>query len=148
MFEQFLKQLEKLKMDDRPIWGKMTAQHMIEHLILAMKMSTGKINLECYSPPEKIPALKRFLMSSRSLPKLFENPAIGKRLLDLEYESLDEAKVKLKEEINSYNSYFMNYPDAKTINATFGSLNKKEWDIFHRKHFEHHLSQFGLIESK
>jgi len=59
-------------------------------------MSTGKIKLECFNPPEKLPTLKRFLMSSRPLPKLFVNPAIGENLLLLEYTSLEESKKILK----------------------------------------------------
>jgi oxepin-CoA hydrolase/3-oxo-5,6-dehydrosuberyl-CoA semialdehyde dehydrogenase len=146
--KEYLKLLEKLSENMKPLWGKMTAQHMVEHLILAVKMSNGKTNLECFNPPEKIPALKRFLMSSRALPKLFENPALGKGLVELEFNSLIEAKEKLKEEIENHNSFFKNNPDSKTVNVTFGKLNKKEWDVFHKKHFKHHLSQFGLIESK
>jgi hypothetical protein len=148
MFNQFLKQLEILKKDDKALWGKMTPQHMVEHLILAVKMSNGKLNLECSNPAEKIPALKRFLMSSRPLPKLFINPVIGAELCPLEYSSLGEAKERLKEEIDNYDSFFQNNPNAKTMNVTFGELNKEEWDVFHKKHFEHHLSQFGLMESK
>jgi oxepin-CoA hydrolase/3-oxo-5,6-dehydrosuberyl-CoA semialdehyde dehydrogenase len=148
MFKQFLKQLDTLKSDDNPLWGKMTAQHMVEHLILAVKMSNGKFKLECFNPPEKIPTLKRLLMSNRPLPKLFENPALSKRLQSLEYKSLDEAIEKLREEIDNYYSFFKNNPDVKTINVTFGELNKEEWDVFHKKHFEHHLSQFDLTESK
>ena len=148
MLNHFLNQLGFLKKDDKPLWGKMTPQHMVEHLILAMKMSAGKIKLECFNPPEKIPALKRFLMSNRPLPKLFINPVIGSELLPLEYSSLGEAKEALKEEIENYHYFFKSNPNSKTVNVTFGELNKEEWDVFHRKHFEHHLSQFCLIESK
>jgi len=148
MFNQFLKQIEILKKDDKALWGKMTPQHMVEHLILAVKMSNGKLNLECFNPAEKIPALKRFLMSSRPLPKLFINPVIGAELFPLENSSLGEAKEKLKEEIDNYDSFFQNNTNEKTMNVTFGELNKEEWDVFHKKHFEHHLSQFGLMESK
>ncbi len=148
MFNNYLKLLDALKKGDIPLWGKMTAQHMVEHLILAVKMSNGKLSLKCFNPPEKIPALKRFLMSNRSLPKLFINPVIGEDLLPLEYASLDKAKEILIEEVSNYLKYFENNPEAKTVNVTFGELNKDEWDVFHEKHFEHHLSQFGLIESK
>jgi hypothetical protein len=145
---EYLDILKNLAKDAKPLWGKMTPQHMIEHLILAVKMSNGKLNLECFNPAEKIPALKRFLMSSRPLPKLFENPALGKGLHPLEYKSLYEAIEKLKEEVENYYSFFNSNPDAKTMNVTFGKLNKEEWDVFHKKHFEHHLSQFDLTESK
>jgi oxepin-CoA hydrolase/3-oxo-5,6-dehydrosuberyl-CoA semialdehyde dehydrogenase len=126
----------------------MTAQHMVEHLILAVQMSNGKLKLECFNPPEKLPTLKRFLLSSRPLPKMFENPALGKGLQSLKYKSLYEAIEKLKEEVENYYSFFNRNPDAKTMNVTFGELNKYKWDVFHKKHFEHHLSQFNLTESK
>lgn len=144
MLKNFLTALTKLSKDEKPVWGKMSPQHMVEHLILSVQMSNGKLNLDCFNPPEKIPALKRFLMGSRPLPKLFINPAVGKDLRPLEYSSLEEAKNKLKEEIDDYKKFFENNPTAKTVNVTFGELNKEEWDVFHRKHFEHHLSQFGL----
>jgi hypothetical protein len=139
--------LNKLKPDQKPLWGKMTPQHMVEHLVLAVKMSNGKLSLKCFNPPEKIPALKRFLLSEKPLPKLFENPALGKEPPDLEFNSLDEAKERLKLEIDEYHSYFKKNPDSKTVNVTFGELNKDEWDVFHHKHFKHHLSQFGLTYS-
>lgn len=141
---EIIESLNKLTPNQKPLWGKMTPQHMVEHLVLAVKMSNGKLSMKCFNPPEKIPALKRFLLSSKPLPKLFENPALGKGLSQLEYRSIDEAKERLNEEIGEYHSYFKKNPDSKTVNVTFGELNKDEWEVFHRKHFQHHLSQFGL----
>ena len=145
MFNNYFEKLISLRANTIPLWGKMTSQHMVEHLILAMRMSSGKIKLGCFNPPEKLPALKRFLISSRPLPKLFVNPTIGENLLPLEYSSLEEAKKILNQEITDYLKYFELNPEAKTVNVTFGELNKDEWDIFHQKHFAHHFSQFGLI---
>ena len=145
MFNKFIEKLILLRANTKPLWGKMTPQHMVEHLILAMRMSTGKLKLECFNPPEKLPALKRFLMSSRPLPKLFVNPAIGENLLPLEFSSLEEAKNILNQEIIDYLSHFELNPEAKTVNVTFGELNKEEWDVFHKKHFIRHFPQFGLL---
>jgi len=47
--------------------------------------------------------------------------------------------------MTDYLKYFELNPEVKTVNVTFGELNKDEWDIFHQKHFAHHFSQFGLI---
>jgi len=123
----------------------MTPQHMVEHLIFALQMSNGKLKLECFNPPEKIPSLKRFLMGNRPMPKLFVNPVIGEELHPLECSSLEEAIGKLKKEIDDYVLFFENNHDAKPVNVTFGELNKEEWNVFHKKHFTHHLSQFGLL---
>lgn len=143
--DNYIALLNKLDPKQKPLWGKMTPQHMVEHLILAVQMSNGKLKLECLNSPEKIPTLQRFLMSSRPMPKGFVNPAIGPDNLPLNYSSLDEAKNKLEEEVDDYVLFFENNPDANLVNVTFGELNKEEWDVFHKKHFTHHLSQFGLL---
>jgi hypothetical protein len=145
MTNNYLMLLNKLDPRQKPLWGKMTPQHMVEHLILAVQMSNGKLNLECFNPPEKIPSLKRFLLSSRPMPKLFVNPVIGEDLRPLEYSSLNEAIEKLKNEIDDHILFFGNNPGANPVNVTFGELNKEEWIVFHKKHFTHHLSQFGLL---
>ena len=141
----YLMLLDKLDPQQKPLWGKMTPQHMVEHLILAVQMSNGKLKLECFNPPEKVPTLKKFLMGSRPMPKLFVNPVIGEDLRPLENSSLLEAIDKLTNEIDDHVIFFDNNPGAKTVNVTFGELNKEEWDVFHNKHFTHHLSQFGLL---
>lgn len=144
-FHNLIKHLEKLSPDSKPVWGKMTPQHMIEHLILAVRMSNGGMKVECFNPEEKILTLKKFLMSSRPLPKNFVNPLIGENLLPLEYGSMEEALTVLNKEIEKHFSFFELNPGASTTNATFGDLNKDEWEIFHRKHFKHHLEQFGIV---
>ena len=141
----YLTLLNKLNPQQKPLWGKMTPQHMVEHLILAVQMSNGKLKLDCFNPPENIPTLKRFLMSSRPMPKLFVNPVIGEDLRPLENSSLINAVEKLKKEIDDYLLFFEDNPGANLVNVTFGELNKEEWDVFHKKHFTHHLSQFGLL---
>ena len=144
-FNIYLNKLETLTTYHKPLWGKMSAQHMVEHLILAVKMGNGKLRLKCFNPPEKLPALKRFLISERQFPKEFINPTIGPELLKLKYPNLAEAKAKLKSEVNDYKTFFEDNPDARPVNVTFGELNKEEWDVFHQKHFTHHLKQFGLF---
>ena len=145
LINKYLELLNELEPQQKPLWGKMTPQHMVEHLILAVQMSNGKLKLECFNLPEKIPSLKRFLLSSRPMPKLFVNPVIGEALRPLEYSSLEEAIEKLKKEIDDYILFFENNPGAIPVNVTFGELNKEEWIVFHKKHFTHHLSQFGLM---
>lgn len=143
----FLEILNDLKVETKPLWGKMSAQHMVEHLIFAVQMGNGKLILECFNPPEKLPLMKRILMSNKPLPKLFINPVIGQDLMELKFSNLDEAKFNLKKEIDDYYDYFEKNPEAKLVNVTFGDLNFEEWEIFHKKHFTHHLSQFGLIST-
>ena len=146
MFIQFLTKINNLKPETKPQWGKMTAQHMVEHLITAVQMSNGKVHFNCFNPPEKLPTLRRFLMSDRPLPRNFVNPVIGPDNLPLRYPDFEETKKILESEINYYHKFFESNPGAKPTNVTFGELNKAEWDQFHKKHFTHHLTQFNLLD--
>jgi oxepin-CoA hydrolase/3-oxo-5,6-dehydrosuberyl-CoA semialdehyde dehydrogenase len=137
--------LHKLKEDQKPLWGKMSPQHMVEHLYKAVQSSINEIQFKIYTEDNKIPVLKRFLLGNRPLPKEFMNPAIGPDLLPLEFSSLEAAVNELEKVIERYNLFFTENPSAKTAHPTFGLLSKEEWDIFHQKHFTHHLSQYGLI---
>lgn len=145
VLKDFTPYLDKINEEQKPLWGKMTAQHMVEHLILAVRISNNKLKVECFNPPEKIPTLKRFLVSNRPLPKEFINPIFGPDLLPLEFNSLEEAITNLRNEIEEYITFFNDNPNAILTNPTFGDLNREEWDIFHQKHFTHHLQQFGLL---
>ena len=145
MINEFIEKLSSLNPNQKPVWGKMTPQHLVEHLILAVKMGNGKLNLECINRAEKLPTLKKFLMSDRPMPKGYINPAIGSDNLPLNYSSLEQAIINLRSEVESFHHFFRDNPNATTVNVTFGELNKTEWDQFHKKHFIHHLEQFGLL---
>lgn len=147
-FDNLLNLLSNLKEDTVPVWGKMTPQHMIEHLVLAVQTSNGKLIInKCISPPEKYPLMIRILLSSKPLPKNFINPVLGEGLQPLVYPNLETSILRLNNEINDFIIYFEEHPKAKMLNATFGPLNFEEWKIFHNKHFTHHFTQFGLLES-
>lgn len=152
-FSKYIELLNNLSEDTQPNWGIMTAQHMVEHLIMAVQSSTGKIVFNRFITPEdKMAIAKRFLNSSRPLPKLFVNEVIseviGEGLIPLTNNDLSSAIRELKKEVEHFDGYFTRYPEAKPINATFGPLDHEEWIAFHNKHFTHHLTQFGLIPNE
>lgn len=141
-----LSPIDKLTESTKPVWGIMTPQHMVEHLVLAVKSSNGSLPIDkCMNPPEKFHVLKKFLLSHRQLPKNFVNSVIGDELKPLLNSNLDFAKEELLKEVMLFDQFFNNNLSASPINATFGPLNKEEWIIFHKKHFNHHFRQFDLI---
>ena len=149
VFENFTELLVNLTPETKPLWGKMTAQHMVEHLIMAFQMSDGNLVFDkSFNPPERFAVLKRILTSKNPLPKNFMNPAIGEDLLPLQYQSLKESIEFLHKEIDNFIKFFEDNPSVSTLNVTFGPLNKNEWMIFHEKHLTHHLKQFGLIKEE
>lgn len=146
-FSFYIDKLSKLSVDTKPVWGKMSSQHMVEHLIQSVQLSNGKMVLsECMTPDDRLPLMKKILMSKRPLPKNFVNTVIGAELKPLVYSDLNESVEALKQELQSIDKFFDEKPDSKPMNPTFGQLNKEEWNQFHKKHFEHHFTQFGLLE--
>ncbi|OOG70118.1 DUF1569 domain-containing protein [Algoriphagus sp. A40] len=126
-------------------FGIMTPQHMVEHLTLTVKISYGRIKLPEFEPNEKQLAQKQALINSDiKFPIGIKAPVIGDKLLDLRYENLETAKTELVKSIDDYNQHFSEFQNDQTIHPRFGKLNYEEWERFHKKHFQHHLSQFGL----
>jgi hypothetical protein len=136
----------KLKENQKPLWGKMTPQHMVEHLNKAIQASINEIYLNVFTEERKIPAIKKLFLGERPLPKEFMNPAIGPDLLPLEFTDLNSAIKELEKVIKRYDQFFTDNPLIKTPHPVFGHLIKEEWDIFHQKHFTYHLAQFGLSD--
>jgi hypothetical protein len=145
-FVEIEKLLSQLTPDQKPLWGKMTPQHMVEHLYKAVQSSINEISLNVYTEERKIPVLKKLFLGERPLPKEFMNPAIGPELMHLEFKDLNKAINELRNVKQRYEQFFIDNPSIKTAHPIFGHLIKEEWDTFHMKHFKHHLSQFGISD--
>ncbi len=138
--------LHNLKPEQKPLWGKMTPQHMVEHLYKAVQSSINEIRFNIYSEERKIPVPKKFLLGERPFPKEIMNPAIGPDLLQLEFEDMNSSIKALEQVLTRYDLFFENNALIKTVHPVFGLLSKEEWDTFHQKHFTHHFLQFGLTD--
>ena len=145
-FVEIEKLLSRLTIDQKPLWGKMTPQHMVEHLYKTIQASINEINLNVFTEERKIPVLKKLFFGERPLPKEFMNPAIGPELLPLEFKDLNSAIIEFENLQKRYEQFFISNPSIKIAHPIFGYLTKEEWDVFHQKHFKHHLSQFGLSD--
>ena len=146
LLDQIENLIKPLKKSDVPEFGLMTAQHMVEHLTLTVKISYGRIKLPEFQPSEKNLKLKEIVMSDNfEFPRGVKAPGLGDKLMPLKYQNLKDAKDALLESISSYQSYWEGNPMEQNIHPRFGYLNRKEWDHFHDRHFKHHLKQFRLI---
>ncbi|HTX18836.1 MAG TPA: hypothetical protein VMG34_09260 [Bacteroidota bacterium] len=129
-----------------PLWGNMTAQHMLEHLNWAFQCSSGKLVLACRTPDAILERAKRFLYDNRQTPHGFRNPELGEDPPPLQFSSLDLAEAALRVELDRYLLHFQTEPEAVHVHPIFGPLGAEEWQRSHFKHCYHHLLQFGLIE--
>ncbi len=136
--------IEKLQADSPAQFGLMTAQHMIEHLILTVKLSYGRVKIHDFEPNEKQLAQKQALIHSDILfPRGVKAPSLD-QLMDLRFPNLESAKEELLKCMGDYHITFQENKQLTTTHPRFGKLTYEEWDKFHAKHFEHHLGQFGI----
>ena len=128
-----------------PLWGKMTAQHMIEHLIWAFECSTGILEVPCRTPANLLERVKKFLYNDQQTPHDFKNPLLGENPPLLRFLSFAEAKGALRKEVTRFVDYFREQPNAVHVHPIFGPLGAEEWQRSQFKHCYHHLLQFGLF---
>ncbi|MGZ8568299.1 MAG: DUF1569 domain-containing protein [Bacteroidia bacterium] len=137
--------LKNLKPDAQPQWGRMTPQHMVEHLTNSVNGSNGRVIMNALYPEERLEKAKAFLMSNRPMPRgISNNP--GADLPALRNENLEKAIEELQEAVHEFEEHHLSNQDSRYTHPAFGELNKDEWNVFHDKHFRHHLSQFGLLD--
>jgi hypothetical protein len=141
--ESILHHVNQLSADSKPEWGSMTAQKMIEHLTDAVRIGNGQIQLECINEGERLQRSRDFLLSEAPMPKGFkavyvqDDAALRNKEFELAVDELTEAWVDFEEQCERN-------PVVKHTHPVFGDLTPDEWRWMHRKHFTHHLTQFGV----
>lgn len=142
------KLLNGLTENTKPNWGKMTAQQMLEHLETTLLYSIGEPEAEkCFTPEELLEKYQDSLYNHRKMPKDFPAPFLPEdgTLPELKYKNLEQAKEKFLENLQKYQIYYRENPEAEHMHFVFGKLNKEMMELMHRKHFTHHFEQFNLI---
>lgn len=142
------KLLNGLTENTKPNWGKMTAQQMLEHLETTLLYSIGEPEAEkCFTPEEHLEKYQNSLYNHRKMPKDFSAPFLPEdgTLPELKYKNLEQAKEKFLENLQKYQIYYRENPEAEHMHFVFGKLNKEMMELMHRKHFTHHFEQFNLI---
>ncbi|WP_018342270.1 DUF1569 domain-containing protein [Cytophaga aurantiaca] len=144
--EFLLNSLNTLTNNSVASFGKMSAQHMIEHLLLTVQISSNKIPHPCSFREEKANAFKQALIySPAEMPNGFRSPILTEELPALTYADIKSVLTELEKELIYFEEFFQKNPTIKTTNPSLGDLNYTEWIIFHNKHFTHHFKQFNLI---
>lgn len=138
--------IQQITQEHQPEWGKMSAQHMLEHLSLLFAISNGKIPLpDAQQNPEKIAHRKqKFFIEDLPFERNIRVAAIPEEPVPLKYENISEAKKSLLNGIDKFFNHFAEQPDSCFHHPVFGALAFNEWCHFHTKHCKHHFSQFKL----
>ncbi len=137
--------LNGLTPNQKPLWGKMNAQEMVEHLSDMLMMSRGTGNFTIDVDAETIARRQQFLSSDKEMAKNIAVP-FTKEIIELRHDELELALDEFADEWINFTEYYENNPSASVIHPYYGDLDFNLWLKMHDKHFTHHFKQFGLIE--
>lgn len=138
--------LGRLAPDRKPEWGGFTAPQMVEHLVQAFEISTGRLKVACATPEDWRIKARRFLHDNRPMPHGFDSPLLRDGAPPLRFETIPHAIEALRNEARRFLDLSASDPDSSHMHPVFGECNASEWSRVHFKHGVHHLLQFGLIE--
>ena len=141
--EEILSRLDKLTEDTPARWGSMKVNQMLAHMNDAMKISLGmKSSIDTSSfyshyimLPVGVYILPFWPKGEATAPELNQKEN-GTKARDF-YTELEFAKKMLDIFEEREESKFHPHP-------MFGKLSKKQWADLLKKHFQHHLRQFGV----
>lgn len=139
--------LHKLTENSQPKWGLMTAQHLVEHIEMSLKIASGEIqNFEIATPAEHLDKVNEMVFNYKKMPQNHKHPLMkAENLEDLQHPDLATAKQKMLISFDEFEQFFKENPTAETKNAVFGLMKKFDWDLLNTKHLNHHFEQFGII---
>lgn len=144
--EKVFEIIDKFQKDATPLFGKLTPQHVLEHLMMSLHISTGKRVIEFKGNEELAQKIKANLIYTDSeVPEGVKNPLMTDDLPELKFENIEIAKQNLKNELEYFYEYKKNNPNAKLVHMRMNELTMDEWTVMHGKHFKHHFKQYGLI---
>ena len=143
--ELILKYLSKLDRDQKPKWGTMNAQGMVEHLSDSIRIATGELDFKLEIPETAIPKMQAFLASEKPMPIDFKPPFVPEKI-KLRNEELELAVDEFTQVWLNYEAYYANSNDAAVSHPYYGPLNYDQWQRLHAKHITHHLKQFDLLD--
>ena len=142
LLKEFPIKLKQLDPSAKGVWGKMNVQQMIEHMTDSVREANGKIPRTIVTNPERLPAMKDFLLSEKEFKPNTKNVLLSEEPEPIKHSSIQAAIAEFEKEMEDFQKHYKTFPDAIITNAFFGDLNYEEWIQLLHKHAVHHLKQF------
>jgi hypothetical protein len=130
--------IARLTPEHRPLWGRMTAPQMVVHLADAVRMATGELPIPMKKTFARHPVIKQLLIYVVPFPR---GVPTAKQLQRVPGEwTTDLADLRSMLEQFAARDRSAAWP----AHPFFGPLGAHAWGVLTRRHFDHHLRQFGV----
>jgi Protein of unknown function (DUF1569) len=142
--ESRAKLIERIKLlngDEQPVWGKMTVEQMMSHLVQAGELPFEASVAERSSFMSRT-VIKPLILYVLPMPKEVKiSPDMDQQKQGRKPLGFSTDKKILIESIGKIGNLPL---DHKCLDHPFfGKMSAKEWAVIAHKHIDHHLKQFG-----
>jgi len=144
--EEYITLLKKLKADEKPQWGVLSAQGMVEHMTDSIGIAWERLKEPMQTAPESLEKAKGFAMSDKPFKPNTKNTYMSETPAPLRNANMEDAIQELENEILLFTTHYQFNEGAIVTNPFFGDMNYKEWVHLLHKHAIHHLKQFSVID--
>lgn len=136
--KEIIDRINKLSPASQGQWGKMDVAQMLAHLQMPMGIAIGDHYIKGH-PIMKLfmPLFKRMLWDEK--PYKHDLPT-DKSFKMADEKDFEKEKAKLLEMTSRFTEENM----VTEVHPVFGRMTKEQWGKATWKHFDHHLSQFGV----
>jgi len=138
--------LQQINPATKPLWGKMNAQQMIEHMTDYTRIANGKDVRPVVTDAEALPKYRAFMETEKPFKENTGNPLMPDTPAAEKHDTIQNAIAALQSEINDLFKTFEHQPQQLMTNPIFGELNYDQSIQLLHKHAVHHLKQFGVAE--
>lgn len=136
--ETLLARLDRLRPEQRPLWGRMTAPAMVAHLTEAFRMPSGDLHIRRRFVPLR-PLVRWLLLYVLPFPK---GAPTAPELLARVPETWEADLARLRALIAGVREPARGAPVGD--HPIFGAMSARDWGVLLYKHTDHHLRQFGV----
>ena len=143
--KQVIQRIEKLTPETHHRWGQMNARQVVHHLSLPLKAGMGRYPVTADGPKFLRGTFGKLLViyimpwPKGKTPTAKEFDMVANNWTGPEF---DEGKAELLKTVNEFVSLPESYKFPE--HPAFGHMTRKQWGDLQGRHFDHHLSQFGV----
>jgi hypothetical protein len=137
---EFQSRLLLLQPDCQPVWGKLTAGKMCDHLINSLRVGLGEIVVKAIIPD----FLGKLVFPFAMLLPFPRGVPTSPEFLPDSGRDFQESKTSLSELIALFHREVLSDPMQKHIHPVFGEMDRIKGAKLIAKHIEHHFRQFRL----
>lgn len=131
--------VQRLKTNQKPQWGSMSAVQMVAHLADSLRMASGELEVAPKKLPFRYSPLKEFVLYVLPVPKGLPT---APELIARKPGDWTEEIADLRDQLNGLVQ--RGSEALAPEHPAFGSLSARQWGVLIYKHMDHHLRQFGV----